>query len=632
MSLKLKVVLILLAVFSLYVGLSFVIQRNVFFARFKALEREKALVEMKRIVETLDHEVHHLDHICSDWAAWDTTYQFVRDGNTASIEAHMPREQLVNNGIHLLYFIDRVGNVVWGRVYDSENLQEIRLRAFPTSRFPPSHYLLAHNSPASGLAGILVTERGLLLVAARPIPSHVDGEPVQGTLIMGYFVAEQAVEGLRVHTNLDCDLWPARGELLSASHRGIVEQLRAGEPYWVDDRDWDRLRLYALYPDVYGIPSVLLMVDMPRDITAHGWEASGFALLSVGLAGLLVLLATYLLLEKMVVSPVETVTAHAVTVGNSSDLSARLNLDRADEIGVLAREFDRMVTRLEEAQRRLLEQSYYSGMAEMAAGTLHNIRNALSPMVVQMDALRQKLRGLPIERLQQAQGELARQDISEQRRANVLRFLELVTNRLARVAQESLSDAETIACQAARVEEILAQQVRYSHTERLLEVCRLDSLIQDALPLISPKLRKLATICLDSQLEALPPVKTQRMVLIQVFANLITNALESIQRAGVANGSIAIAGALETTDGLERLHVRVCDNGAGIAADSLEIIFARSFSSKGAVRSGIGLHWCANALTAMNGHIYAESDGPGKGACFHVLLNTLTNVEGHYRL
>lgn len=631
MSLKFKVVLILLLVFSMYTGLSFGIQRNVFCARFEALERDKALTDMSRVIEALNNEVGHLDQVCYDWAAWDDTYQFIQDGNAGYIEANMPKMNSIGNVIHLLYFIDLEGNVVWGKAYDKQARYEIKLQAFPPSRFLPTHRLLAHDSPSSGIAGILPTEYGPMMVASRPILTSLDEGPIRGTLIVGKFIGEQAVERLREQTSLSCDLWPARGKLLSGPHRSIVERIREGNSYWVDAHDRGKLRIYAVYPDVYGMPGLLLRVEMARDISSYGWEASRFALISIELAGLMVSLVTYLLLGKMVVTPVETLTAHAVAVGRNNDLSARLYLERGDEIGVWAREFDRMVLRLAEAQKRLLEQSYYSGMAEMAAGTLHNVRNALSPMTVQMDSLRQKLHSMSTERIQQAQRELARQDISEQRRAGLIRFSELALERLAGLVSESVVDAEAVARQAARVEEILAGQDSYSRAERLIEVCCLDSLVQDALPLVSPSLRRLAAIQLDPQMSELPPFKAQRIVLIQVFANLITNALESIQRAGIVDGNVAITAALEPYDGLEKMHVRVCDNGVGIEPENLESIFERAFSSKGEAKSGIGLHWCANALMAMNGHIYAESDGPGKGACFHVLLNGLTNVEGCHR-
>ncbi|MFH1021254.1 MAG: histidine kinase, partial [Pseudomonadota bacterium] len=45
--------------------------------------------------------------------------------------------------------------------------------------------------------------------------------------------------------------------------------------------------------------------------------------------------------------------------------------------------------------------------------------------------------------------------------------------------------------------------------------------------------------------------------------------------------------------------------------------FAYSTKARG---SGFGLHACANYMIANNGFIEAESEGPGKGACFSVLL------------
>ena len=66
-------------------------------------------------------------------------------------------------------------------------------------------------------------------------------------------------------------------------------------------------------------------------------------------------------------------------------------------------------------------------------------------------------------------------------------------------------------------------------------------------------------------------------------------------------------------------HVRFTDNGQGIPAEALPRLFERGFTSK-ARGSGIGLHWCANTMAAMGGRIHATSDGPGRGACVHLLL------------
>jgi signal transduction histidine kinase len=63
------------------------------------------------------------------------------------------------------------------------------------------------------------------------------------------------------------------------------------------------------------------------------------------------------------------------------------------------------------------------------------------------------------------------------------------------------------------------------------------------------------------------------------------------------------------------------DDGGGIAPENLERLFDKGFSTKSRnTNFGIGLHWCANALRALGGRIWASSEGPGCGATLHVIV------------
>ena len=69
------------------------------------------------------------------------------------------------------------------------------------------------------------------------------------------------------------------------------------------------------------------------------------------------------------------------------------------------------------------------------------------------------------------------------------------------------------------------------------------------------------------------------------------------------------------------LHLRCIDDGVGIAAENLERVFEKGFTTKSPeTNHGIGLHWCANAIGALGGQIWAASDGPGRGAALHLLV------------
>jgi len=116
-------------------------------------------------------------------------------------------------------------------------------------------------------------------------------------------------------------------------------------------------------------------------------------------------------------------------------------------------------------------------------------------------------------------------------------------------------------------------------------------------------------------------VKAHRIGLLQVVSNLVLNAYESIQRSRRRDGRIELDVADEILDGRSMVRLTVRDNGSGFSSAAAESIFQRGFTSKmKGETTGLGLHWCANAIAGMGGHISADSRGPGQGAVFHVLL------------
>jgi hypothetical protein len=117
-----------------------------------------------------------------------------------------------------------------------------------------------------------------------------------------------------------------------------------------------------------------------------------------------------------------------------------------------------------------------------------------------------------------------------------------------------------------------------------------------------------------------PILKMQRIALLHIFANILGRAAESIRDAGCLSGEIEIRAKMEPFDGVEMLHVSVQDNGKGIEKQNLEHIFSNRISEKQGSCGQLGLHWCANTVTSMQGKLYVVSDGRGKGATMHLLI------------
>jgi sensor domain CHASE-containing protein len=619
MSLQTKVLSLIAAVFLAYGALDFGIQRAFILPSFEALEREEAEKNLERALQALTRELDHLAVSATDWATWDDTYQFVQDHNPGYVESNLNSEALEGLKVDLLYIYDSAGEPAWGLVYDLDSEEEVSLEAF-SAALSAGHPLVALPEVDAEAHGILLTERGPLIVAARPIVTSAREGPVRGAVVLGRFLDQTRVTGLADQARVQLTLTPLDGRGLSPEEAGAATTLGRSRRALIRTADGVD-RVYGVVPDLWGRPALLARVDVPKAISARGRDAVGYALVSLLVAGLAIVLALVVGLRRMVLDPTRTLTAHAVAVGERDDLSARVALERRDELGLLARELNRMVERLADARRRLLEQSYQSGVAEMASGVLHNIGNALTPLAVQAEGLASTLRAAPVAELDLALGELAGGRASPERQADLLQFVGLVGLEVAGSLRQAEEGAGAVTRQVQHIGQILADQERFSRAARVLEPVALDALVAETLALVGERVRPRLAVEVDPSLAAAGTGRTARVALQQVFANLIINAAESVERAGRERGTLAIRVVPDEAAGAGAVHLSFADDGAGITPEDLPRIFERGFSTKPGERaSGLGLHWSANTLTGLGGRLYAESAGSGRGACLHVVL------------
>lgn len=96
----------------------------------------------------------------------------------------------------------------------------------------------------------------------------------------------------------------------------------------------------------------------------------------------------------------------------------------------------------------------------------------------------------------------------------------------------------------------------------------------------------------------------------QVFNNLIGNALK-FARNGVVEASLKAVAAGDRI----RLEARVRDDGPGVDADRVDMIFEPFVHGSGPDGAGLGLSICRQIIDRMGGRIWAENN-PGRGATF----------------
>ena len=180
MSLQFKVIRLVFLAFVAYGALDYGVQRLFILPSFQTLEREEALDDMDRVVQAIGNETQHLTASVTDWATWDDTYQFVQDHNDAFHKANLDAETLKGLKINLLYFFDANQKPVWGMAYDFRAKEPIALAAL--IGLPKDHPLVFLPDPDSEAKGLLLTEHGPLMVAARPILTSAGVGPGRGAV------------------------------------------------------------------------------------------------------------------------------------------------------------------------------------------------------------------------------------------------------------------------------------------------------------------------------------------------------------------------------------------------------------------------------------------------------------------
>ncbi|MBI4510856.1 MAG: GAF domain-containing protein [Deltaproteobacteria bacterium] len=131
---------------------------------------------------------------------------------------------------------------------------------------------------------------------------------------------------------------------------------------------------------------------------------------------------------------------------------------------------------------------------------------------------------------------------------------------------------------------------------------------------------------LELQLEVareLPEILADRDRLLQVFENLIGNAIKFTE----ARGRIVIGAA--PRDG--EVLFWVTDTGAGIAAEDLPHLFDRFWQSRKSGRrgAGLGLPIAKGIVEAHGGRIWVEST-PGRGSTFFFTIPKAPQAEQHW--
>ena len=448
----------------------------------------------------------------------------------------------------------------------------VLLLAIILAAFAAGVYLLLRHSLYQNLDESVQSRAGALVNVVQ-----LDDAEASLTIRAGSVTSGQRERFIRLFDAAgDVRFVETSGEHQIPVDRGAVSAALAGRPTTRSTRyidDDDRIRV-AVVPVVrQGAVVGALEVGEPEEDVV---ETLSSLLLVMGIAYPVALaLAGFggMFLAGRALSPIDSITTAARDI-TAEDLSGRLELRLPDdEVGRLARTFDEMIARLDDAFRR---------QRQFAADASHELRTPLTVIKGQIDVSLQR-------------------DREPEAYQGVLRAVNEEVDRLIRLAGSLLTLTRAdggqipLAFEAVDVGDLVA------------------GVVEQLRPAAGDQ-------GVDLRLDTGPPVtmEADQDLLIQLMLNVLDNAIKYTPNGGLVNAGWGTNG--------QRVELRVRDTGPGIAAEDIPYVFDRFYRadkarSRAAGGVGLGLAISRWIAEAHGGSIHVVST-LGEGSTFTVSLPT----------
>ena len=295
----------------------------------------------------------------------------------------------------------------------------------------------------------------------------------------------------------------------------------------------------------------------------------------------LIFLGLAFVAARQLTAPLTLITeklTHTTLTGENELLDYRSS---DDEIGLLVREYNTMLTKLEASKRELAAQEKEAAWREMARQVAHEIKNPLTPMKLSLQFLQKAI---------------------AERRPNA----EELIGRISQTLITQIDVLSDIATSFSTFTNLPAMRPERLDVAVILRRCA---------GLHQPDTDD-GTLALH-----LPPdaetgcyvVYADESLLVRIFNNLLINARQAVPAGRAPHIHVS----LEAVAG-SRVRVAIRDNGAGISEEVREKIFVPNFTTK-ETGSGIGLAVARRGIESAGGSIWFETR-VGEGTDFFIEL------------
>ena len=410
----------------------------------------------------------------------------------------------------------------------------------------------------------------------------------------------------------------------------IESQLQYLDPFALESEDFDatRLALAALHRSGEAAQFRQFLADLGEIValTADERQAADAELAmaarlrtQIVAVSVLVSMAIATLLafctSRAIAQPIQSATSIAQRATRESNFELQVPITTNDEVGLLTDALNQLMLRVRQllAERKsaevmLVQTEKMSSLGRLAAGVAHEINNPVSFIHGNVSHTASYVTDL-IDLLQRYQQAYPQPALVVQQKIEELDLDFLITDLSKCLTSMKLG--------TERIRQIVLSLRHFTHLdEAAVKEIDLHQSIDNTLVILNTQLKdKIDAI---KHYGIIPQIECHPVQMNQVLMHLLSNAAEALlEQPDAAHKQIIIQTEAISRD---RVTIKICDNGPGIAPEIQDKIFEPFFTTKPIGQgTGLGLATCYEIVKQHGGKIMVNSQ-LGHGAEFAITL------------
>lgn len=343
MSIRLKTATVILASNLVLLAITYVLGFKLLIKDYLVIEKQLVSDSLDRVHEALDNEIEQLDIKLADWAQWDDTYKFIRDKNKEYINSNLTNESLQNLKLSAMLFYDEKGTLQYSKFHP-----DIRIAAEDLKQQISSYErLIGYSGKNKPVAGFLKVSDRTFIIASREILSSLGDSPSRGYLVFVKSFTDDNRKNLEKLIRSSIHIYPY--DSLHSKTLEARKNFLSRNNYYITALG-NTINGYSLVNDVNNKPIFIFETKSDRVIYTQGKHTILSFIVLLGVFGFTLSIIMFVVIGKMVVMKVSKLSRQAKNIGESNDLSQRVEIQGADEISMLAKSINNMLDALRNSE------------------------------------------------------------------------------------------------------------------------------------------------------------------------------------------------------------------------------------------------------------------------------------------